>query len=44
MVKMYLIYCNIVNSDYQKDSGVCVYLFQINHKLLDISPKNFMLS
>ena len=38
------IYCNIVNNDYQQDSGV-LHTF-VSHKsvgqLLDFSPKNFI--
>ena len=39
-----LIYCNIVNNDYQQDSRV-LYSFVPNKsfgQLLDISPKNFI--
>ena len=42
--KVVLIYCNIVNSDYQQDSRV-LYTCVSNKscgQLLDISPKNFI--
>ena len=41
-----LIYCNIVNNDYQQNSRV-LYTFVPNKsfgQLLDISPKNFIFS
>ena len=41
-----LIHCNIVNIDYQQDSGV-LYTFVPNKsfdQLLDISPQNFIFS
>ena len=41
-----LIHCNIVNIDYQQDSGV-LYTFVPNksfYQLLDISPQNFIFS
>ena len=37
-------YCNVVNNDYQQDSGV-LYAFVPNKsfgRLLDISPRNFI--
>ena len=43
ITEVVLIYCNIVNNDYQQDSRV-LYLFVPNEpfgQLLDISPKHF---
>ena len=44
ITEVVLIYCNIVNNDYQQDSRV-LYTFVPNKsfgQLLDISPKNFI--
>ena len=44
IVEVVLVYCNIVNNDYQKDLRV-LYTFVPNKsvsQLLDISPKSFM--
>ena len=44
ITELVLIYCNIVNNDYQQDSRV-FYTFVPNKsfgQLLDISPKNFI--
>ena len=44
ITEVVLIYCNIVNNDYQQDSRV-FYTFVPNKsfgQLLDISPKNFI--
>ena len=41
-----LVFCNIVNNDYQQDSRV-LYTFILNKlfdQILDISPKNFIFS
>ena len=40
-----LVHCNIVNNDYQHDSGEVCYTFTPNKffgQLLDVSPKNFI--
>ena len=44
ITEVVLIYCNIVNNDYQQDSRV-LYTFVPNKsfgQLLDVSPKNVM--
>ena len=44
IAEVVLVYCNIVNNDYQHDSRV-LYTFVPNKpfgQLLDISPKNFV--
>ena len=44
ITEVVLIHCNIINNDYQQDSGV-LYTFVPNKsfcQLLDISPKNFI--
>ena len=44
ITELVLVYCNIVNNDYQQDSRV-FYTFVPNKsfgQLLDISPKNFI--
>ena len=44
IIKVVLIYCNVVNNDYQQDSRV-LYRFVPNNslvQLLDISPKNLI--
>ena len=44
ITEVVLVHCNIVNSDYRRDSRV-LYTFVPNkssHQLLDISPKNFI--
>ena len=44
ITEVVLVYCNIVNNDYQQDSRV-LYTFVPNKsfgQLLDISPKNFI--
>ena len=43
ITEVVLVHCNIVNTDYQQDSGVS-YTFVRNNsfgQLLDISPNNF---
>ena len=45
IIEVILIHCNIVNNDFQQDTRV-LYTFVPNKsfgKLLDISPKNFIL-
>ena len=44
ITEVVLIHCNIVNNDYQQDSGV-LYTFVPNKsfgQLLDVSPKNYI--
>ena len=46
ITEVVLVFCNIVNNDYQQDSGV-LYTFILNKlfdQILDISPKNFIFS
>ena len=46
ITEVILVHCTIVNNDYQQDSRI-IYTFAPNNsfgKLLDISPKNFILS
>ena len=44
IIEAILVHCNIVNNDYQQDSGV-LYTFVLNKlvdQFLDILPKNFI--
>ena len=44
IIKVVLIQCNVVNNDYQQDSGA-QYTFVLNKwfgQLLDITPRNFI--
>ena len=46
ITEVVLVFCNIVNNDYQQDSRV-LYTFILNKlfdQILDISPKNFIFS
>ena len=46
ITEVVLVFCNIVNNDYQQDSKV-LYTFILNKlfdQILDISPKNFIFS
>ena len=33
--ELVLLYCNIVSNDYQQDSRIYIYLFQINHLVVN---------
>ena len=46
ITEVVLVFCNIVNNEYQQDSRV-LYTFILNKlfdQILDISPKNFIFS